>query len=295
MTTPDDAPLVDAVLQRQYAALAAASSAPHPLEDDWVRLADGVLDEASRLRLADHVTTCARCADVFRAVVHVRSGAPVLGAQVSHAAAGRSEDVRRVWYGLALAATLMLAVAGTVWNAGRAGTPATARPVASSLPPAIPAAPPAPAVPAGPRDWATLSTAPAILLPASLAIVTRGTSSPAEAFMTAFGGAMVPYREGRYGEAAAALDGVTRRHTDVAEGWFYLGASRLWAGDAAGALAPLERARASTVLAVEARWLGVVAFERAGRRLEADAALAAMCRDDSANRERACAAAAVKP
>lgn len=296
MTTSNEERLVEADLQRRYAALVGSTTLePHPSEDDWVCFADGALDETARLRLADHVASCARCSDVFRAVVHVRSGAPALGALVSPAAAGRSGDVSRVWYGLALAATLMLAVAGAVWSTGRAGTPATPRPVASSAPPAIPAAPPAPAVPAGPRAWAALATAPAISLPASLAIVTRGTSSPAEAFMTAFGGAMVPYREGRYAEAAAALDGVTRRQTDVAEGWFYLGASRLWAGDAAGALAPLERARASTVLAVEARWLGVVALERAGRRLEADAALAAMCRDDPANRERACAAAAVKP
>ncbi len=97
-------------------------------------------------------------------------------------------------------------------------------------------------------------------------------------------------------EAAAALDGVIRRHADIAEGWFYLGASRLLAGDAAGALAPLDRARQSTVLAAEARWLGVVALERAGRGPEADAALIAMCAsDDPDNRERACAVAPVTP
>ena len=296
MTRANDERLVEADLQRRYAVLVGGTTGEwHPSEDDWVCFAEGALDETSRLRLADHVPACGRCADVFRAVVHVRAGAPALGALVSPAAAGRSGNVSRAWYGLALAATLMLAVAGAVWNAGRAGTPAEPGPVASSAPPAVPAAPAAPVVAAGPRAWAALSTAPAISLPASLAMVMRGTSSPAEAFMTAFGGAIVPYREGRYGEAAAALDGVTRRHADVAEGWFYLGASRLWAGDAVGALAPLDRARASTVLAADARWLGVVALERAGRALEADAALAAMCRDDPANRERACAVAAVKP
>jgi hypothetical protein len=57
----------------------------------------------------------------------------------------------------------------------------------------------------------------------------------------------------------------------------------------------LERARASTVLAAEARWLGAVALARAGRGPEADAVLVAMCADDPPNRDRACAAAAVTP
>lgn len=301
MTKPSDAPLVDAALQRQYASLVAATSAPHPSEDDWVRLADGVLDEPSRLRLADHVTTCARCADVFRAVVQVRDGAPALGAVLSPRATGGADGVSRVWYGLALAATLVLAIAGAVWRSGGAGRPTAPSPVASSAPVSAPAAmpsatpPPASAVAVGPRAWAALSTAPAITLPASLALIVRGAAPEAEAFMTAFGAAMVAYREGRFDAAAVALERVTRRYPDIAEGWFYLGASRLLAGDAAGALAPLERGRASTVLEAEARWLHAVALERAGRGPEADQALSAMCAGDSPNRDRACAAAEVKP
>ncbi len=296
MTTPDDALPVDAKLQRQYAALARATSESHPSEDDWLRFADGALDEASRLRLADHVTACADCADVFRVVVHVREGAPTLGVATSSSGTDRASTASRAWYGLALAATLVLAIAGVARWQARAGAPAAPSQVASSAPgpSAVRAtAPSAPAVVDGPRSWAALPVAPAITLPASLALVVRGASTPADAFMTAFGAAIVPYREGRYSDAAAALDGVTRRYPDSTEGWFYLGASRLLAGDAVGALAPLERARASTVVAAEARWLEAIALERAGRGADADAALTAICASDAGNRARACAAAAV--
>ncbi len=299
MTAPRGEWPVDPDLQRHYAALVRGASTAHPSEDDWVRFADGVLDDPSRLRLADHVTACARCTEVFRAIVHVRSGAPALDAAASPASASPSAGVSRTWYGLALAATLALAIAGAVRWSGRAAAPAESERVAVSAPgPAAgpsATAPPAPVVAPGLRSWAALPVAPAITLPASLALVARGGSSEAEAFMTAFGAAVVPYRVGRYSDAAAALDEVARRHPDVPEGWFYLGAARLLAGDAVGAVAPLERARASTVLAAEARWLRAVALARAGRGPEADAALAAMCADDPTNRDRACAAAAVKP
>jgi hypothetical protein len=299
MTTPHDELPVEAELQRRYAALVRGTSTGHPSEDDWVRFAEGALDDPSRLRLADHVTACARCAEVFRVIVHVRAGAPALGAAPSSPVASPLGGVNRAWYGLALAATCVLAIAGAVrWSARDAAPTELDRgPSSAPGPAAVPsaAATPAPTLAPGLRSWAALPVAPAISLPASLALVARGGSSEAEGFMTAFGAAVVPYRAGRYSDAAAALDEVARRHPDVPEGWFYLGAARLLAGDAVGAMAPLERARASTVLAAEARWLGAVALARAGRGPEADAALAAMCADDPTNRARACAAAAVKP
>lgn len=297
MTAPRDEWPVDPDLQRRYAALVGGMSTTHPSEDDWVRFADGALDAPSRLRLADHVTACARCTEVFRAIVHVRSGAPALAGAASPPSTSHFAGASRAWYGLALAATLALAIAGAVRWSGGAAAPTESERVAVSAPspPAGPStATPAPAVAPGFRSWAALPSAPAITLPASLALMVRGASPEADAFMTAFGVAMVPYRAGRYSDAATALDDVARRHPDVPEGWFYLGAARLLAGDAVGAMAPLERARASTVLAAEARWLTAVALERAGRGPEADAALAAMCADDPTKRDRACAAAAVK-
>ncbi len=286
MTTPHDDVPVEAELQRRYAALVRGTSTGHPSEDDWVRFADGALDDPSRLRLADHVTACARCAEVFRAIVHVRSGAPALDAAASPSSSGPIGGVSRAWYGLALAATLVLAIAGAVRWSGRAAAPTESERVAVSAP--------------GLADRARqrrrrrgrsgrgsrpeIRGPPCRWHPPSRCrhrwpwwrVADRRT---AEAFMTAFGAAIVPYRAGRYSDAAAALDDVARRHPDVPEGWFYLGAARLLAGDAVGAMAPLERARASTVLAAEARWLGAVALERAGRGPEADAALAAMCAD----------------
>jgi hypothetical protein len=298
MTTANEAQPVDAELQRRYAGLRRPTDGPHPSEDDWVRLAEGTLDEASRVRLADHVTACARCAEVFRAVDHVRRGAGALGAETPSRATGRLGGVSRGWYGLALAATLVFAVAGAVRWSGRGAVPATDDPMGVPAPAtnsvAVSSAPVTPAS-APPRAWAALLTAPAITLPAALALEMRGAPTSAGGFMPAFGAAIGPYREGRYEQAAAALDGVTRRYPDIAEGWFYLGASRLLAGDAAGAVAPLERARDSTVLAAEARWLGAVALERAGRGPDADAALTAMCASDPDNRARACAAGPVAP
>ncbi len=294
MTTANDEQPLDAELRGRYASLQRSTDGPHPTEDDWVRLAEGSLDETSRVRLADHVTACARCAEVFRAVDHVRQGARALGVETPSQATGRFGGVSRGWYGLALAATLVLAVAGAVRWSGRGAVPATPDPVGVPAPATDWSAPVTPAS-APPRAWAALLTAPAITLPASLAIEMRGAPTNAGGFMSAFGAAIGPYREGRYAQAAAALDGVVRRHPDIAEGWFYLGASRLLAGDAAGAVAPLERARQSTVLAAEARWLGAVALERAGRGPDADAALIAMCASDADNRARACAAAPVTP
>ncbi|MCC6990939.1 MAG: hypothetical protein IT181_18170 [Acidobacteria bacterium] len=296
MTTPHDEWPVEAELQRRYAALVRGTSTGHPSEDDWVRFADGTLDDTSRLRLADHVTTCGACADVFRAVSQVRSGAPALAGKPSLPGTSRFAGVSRAWYGLALAATLVLAMVGAVRWSARGAAPTVSERVAVSAPGPASVSPatetPASIVAPGPRSWAALPVAPAITLPASLALVTRGASPDTDAFMTAFGAAVVPYRAGRYGAAAAALQDVARRHPDIAEGWFYLGAARLLAGDAAGALPPLERARASTVLAAEARWLTAIALERAGRGGEADAALSAMCANDPPNRDRACAATA---
>ena len=119
MTTANDEQPLDAELRGRYASLQRSTDGPHPTEDDWVRLAEGTLDETSRVRLADHVTACARCAEVFRAVDHVRQGARALGVETPSQATGRFGGVSRGWYGLALAATLVLAVAGAVRWSGR--------------------------------------------------------------------------------------------------------------------------------------------------------------------------------
>ncbi len=319
MTSVDDDVPGDAELRRLYAGLARAEApaSAHVSEDDWVRFADGTMDLDARTRLVDHVAACAACAEVFRVVAEIQEGAPALAAAASPPALGvgprpagdtgtlagerpraKSPASRPwIWYGLAAAAAMAIAVGGTLWTTRDRGvdaapdgnaTRAVAKAESSASAPAAAAVAPA----AGPRRWAALPVAPAVTLPAALALVVRGASQESQAFLAAFGPAITPYREGRYPEAAAALAGVTGAFPDVPEGWFYLGVSHLLSGDAAAAVAPLQRATTSSVVGGDASWLHAVALERAGRVDEATTALRALCAGTGPGRQRACDAEA---
>ena len=300
--TDANQPLSEGELQRRYRAQISADGAgTHPSEDDWVRFSCDEVDDDERARLADHVVTCAACADVFRALAEVRAGAsafdpdapvpvdttdgPVL-TRVPMAAITSSTR----WYGLAAAAAIVLAVGVTAW--WRQAAPAPVEPTTAPAvardgsPPSV--TPSAPAIPA----WATLPVAPAVSLPAALTLVVRGAPSDREGFMTAFGAAIAPYRQGRYAEAATALEDVAATYPQVVETWFYLGVSRLLSDRAADAVDPLRRARASEVVGDEARWLEAVALARAGRLDDAAPVLRALCETSGPMRGRACEAAA---
>ncbi len=259
----------------------------HPSEDDWARLADGTLPPADREALADHIVMCPLCRDVYRAVRLVRDGAPSGAAVPAHTTTSPwTTAVAR----FALAATVVAAVAGGWWWQRSATPKVETAPTVASLPgagttPAEPASDPVVAL--APRAWAVVPEAPAIVLPAALLLPARGAN--ANDFGAAFGVASAAYREGRFTEAATALNDLTARFSEVPEGWFYLGASRLLSGDAAGAVEPLRRARTSTVVGPDAAWLEAVALERAGRRAEAATAIRAMCAGAEPNRSRACA------
>lgn len=287
MTSPGR-PLDDEALRQLYGEAIGAPS-PHPSEDEWERFAAGDLGSEERERLADHVTRCAECADIFRVVSEVRDGASAIDvAAVPPAAA----DAPRWggWRQLAAAAAL-IAVVGGSWRL------LAPRGVASSVatnPPAAPstsvAARPAPSTPAV-RGWAALPVAPAVMLPPSFTLTVRGPGRPdADRFLEAFGPAIAPYRAQQYTEAARALADVAQRFPDVVEGSFYLGVSRLLAGDAEGALDPLRRARASNVVAADAAWLEAVAQERAGHAEVADTLLRRLCPAAGTGDIRACAA-----
>lgn len=294
MTTLDDA-----ALRARYAALMRedAAGAAHPADDAWTSFAEGTLDPEARARLADHLVTCAACADVYRVVAQLRDGAGTVAPELD---LSRPHAARRPWMGLAAAAALVMAVSGAWWMTTRVPRPETAPPSqVQAEAQARVDAPPALAEPdrvargaAGaapePRVWAALPLAPAVALPASLALVVRGGPTDSQAFLTAFGSAIAPYRDGRYDEAAVSLDAVTRSFPDVSEGWFYLGVARLLSDDAAGAVVPLERADASSVVGNEAAWLKAVALERAGRASDASAWLRTLCTGTRAVRQRAC-------
>jgi len=279
----------------------------HPSEETWVRFSCDELTADEQARLADHVVACPACAEVFRAVGEVRAGAVAFDADAPPAAVV-VESASSDWYRLAAAAALVLALGSAAWwqrAARRDGgsvaqvdsssaaptAAATATPAAVSGAPGSAPTPPAPLTP----SWAALPAAPAVSLPVALTLVVRGAPAERQAFMRAFGAAIAPYRESRYAEAAAALEGVTRQFPGVAEGWFYLGAARLLAERPDDAVAPLRRARGSDVVGDDARWLEAVALARAGRADEAATALQAMCEGRGSHRAAACEAMRVGP
>jgi hypothetical protein len=235
--------------------------------------------------MADHIVACADCARVYRAVAEVTRGAAAFDGE---RAAPRSRWREHV----AMAASVALALAGWTWMIPTA-PPAPAPDAAASA--AVAATPPIPVQSEGPPAWAALGDAPAVRLPASLTLAVRGPRDDGEAFMRAFGAAMTPYLSGRFAEAAHALARVSAAHPAIAEGWFYLGAAHLHAGDAAAAVEPLRRAAASAVVGDDALWLEAVALARVPRAADAQRALQVLCAAAGPNRARACAAAAVRP
>ncbi len=284
MSAPIKMPPDEATLRQRYGELMAEAPGDHPLEDEWVRFASSELDATERIRFADHVSACAACAKMFHAVAEVRSGAREIDPQAPALAA--ASDRPTWWYVAAAAAVLVAAAGSLMWPTSRRQA---AEPVANvaTPPPVAPSAPITPDLPQ-PRDWAALPPAPAVSLPIALTLPVRGSSSSDAAFMQAFGAAIAPFRESRFAEAATALAPVTQKFPQMAEGWFYLGVSSLFANRPADAVEPLRRARTSTVVGDEARWLEAVALERAGRTSDANDALQKLCNTPGPNQKRAC-------
>jgi hypothetical protein len=272
-------------LREVYRALTpAAKVADHPDEDMWARFACDELSDDQRDHLVDHVLSCAECAEVYRAVTHVRHGAAAIDAVAPRPA---QDNRHRTYAMLALAATALIAVAAAV--ALRSGVRERAE-IDEPNPPAAPAAPRA-----EPRAWARNVEVLEVRLPAALALTVRGTDPDQDAFLEEFGDAIAPYREGRYVEAVNRLAALAARRPEQPEVAFYLGLSHLLAGDPAAAVLPLIAARRSEVVAHEARWYQAVALERAARIAEANTVLNELCDMAGAFKDRACAAARGRP
>jgi hypothetical protein len=285
------APEVDEVgLAELYQGL--APEGDHPDDNTWVAFSTGALDTAKRLSLADHVVTCAACAGVYRAVRSLRERAP------HGAVAGLADRASTPWVRsrpatwLAAAATVALAATAAMLQFRTPSSPASDPAVVGEPTSPGPGASTAPVE--SPRAWALNADAPAVQLPARYALVVRGADAE-QAFMKAFGQAIGPYREGRYAEAAAALEPVAREFSRIPEAAFYLGVARLLAGDATGAREPLDRARLAETLGESARWYQAVAAERLGDRQAADGLLRGLCDGAGEHRDRACAALTGSP
>ena len=271
---------------------AAPAAGGHPPEDDWVRFATGELREDQRVALADHALRCSDCAAILRVVSEVRSGAAAVNERMGPPAMRWS-----MTRSIALAASIAIAVGGLwLWRSqsqSLSSPPSTAAVTPSAAPAAVPApsittASGAPSVPL----WAGLGEPPIVRLPAGL-LTMRGTSTDRDAFMTAFGAAIAPYRQGRFADAIQGLETVARDHPGIVEASFYEGAARLFgSGEPAMAAAAFARATGSEVVGDEAQWLEAVALARSGRLADATRRLEVLCGGASAYRQRACEAIA---
>ncbi len=185
--------------------------------------------------------------------------------------------------GLALAATVTVAV-----MVSRSG-PDTA------IAPAIEPAPAPSSAATGPiteqRRAAPISfTKPDIKLSPAALTWRDGSNNP---FLRDLAPAFEAYRAGEYPRAVAAFGKVSPAYADAIEVLFYLGVSRMLAGDDAGAVAPLEAAARlrNDTFADDVAWFLAVAQQRSGRP-DVRNRFAALCDGKSTYAAAACAAVA---
>lgn len=290
----DRSPLDRAIREAYRSRPRGRSPTVHPDENAWEAFASGTLDEDARVRLADHVVSCEACREVYEVVCALMDGAPAIDPDVPVAAAGLEREVgvwRRHAPALALAATVTLAVGAAAIHFAAPRQEATE--AVTAVVPTIeaPAGPPAPGPTRTPYRLAMVK--PDVQLPTDLVVATRGTAATeAQRFLERFGEAIAPYREGRYEDAVARLASLATARGDVAEVWFYLGVSQLFAGRPAEALASFDRPGVADAVGDDLLWQRAVALERLGREPEVDALVRALCERDGPYREQACAAVA---
>lgn len=260
-----------------------------------------ILREDHQTRVGEHVRSCAWCRDTLADLTHVDVDAPSADENArmrDRIAAGLARPPTRVVsirtpnrtvvLGLAMAAALLLVVGTLVTRSARDPSPATA-----IVGPADPGLPPAPAVtppPPAPRAWARETTPLAVRVPAMLALAVRSGQAERDQLFDAFADAMTQYREGRHAEAAAALAPLASAHAEIPEFALYLGIARLFAGDTAGALAPLRSVPSSASVSADARWYEAVALERGRQPDAATTVLRGICGGSGPYQARACAA-----
>jgi hypothetical protein len=208
--------------------------------------------------------------------------------RISHAMAaerplsGRSWASRFCIGGLALAATALLALVVPLL---RTSDNALRDPASASV--TAPVVSPAPA-PAPPVQIAYAK--PPIKLSSS-ALTWRGSAS-AKPFVEVLAPAFDAYRDGRYPQAVAEFDRLSAIYPDSLDILFYQGVSRLLAGNAVGAIAPLEAAARirSTTFGDDVAWFLAVARQHSGDS-SAQAAFSVICKGRSTHAPAACAAA----
>lgn len=179
--------------------------------------------------------------------------------------------------GLALAATILLSF--VFWR--------PAAPLPSTRAVALPAAAPfSRQLPSAERVFAL--SVPAVELPPA-AVVLRGA---ADDYNSQFLTGVRAYREASYPAAATHFAGAADARPYDPYAWFYLGVSRLLAGDATGAVGPLQTARhlGDGGLSVEATWYLSLALQRTGKTDAAIRTITPLCGVPGPHGAEACAA-----
>ena len=254
-----------------------------PPPDVLVALGGDALPDEVRVPAEAHVAQCAACrsltADLDALDVEVPESLDRRVLRTSAGHSGTSALRGSSWKGMLMpmAAVLVAAVALGVWYRN---SQSAAPVVATATPQAAPSAPAA-------GQWQLAK--PALLLPLATAIVVRGE---AEEAARALGEALAPYRTDDYIEAERRLESVVQKYPASADAWFYLGATRLLDGDAAGAREALAEARAKGVgdRDDEAAWLLATAEARLGDVASAREKLAKLCDGAGAFKSPACSA-----
>lgn len=249
---------------------AAALGCPPP--DVLLALAGDALPDEIRTPAEAHVARCGACRALLADLTVLDVETP---ASLDARVLARASTLRG-WGGilLPLAAVLVAAVGVGLYYQARQRGPAPV--VAEGAPPVDPA-----------PSWEVRK--PALLLPLATVVVMRGERADAAA---ALAEALAPYRTDDYVEAERRLEDVVSRFPASADAWFYLGATRLLDGDAAGAREALAEAHAIGVVdrADETTWLLATAEARVGAVGEARPKLQSLCDGSGEFKSAACSA-----
>lgn len=255
-----------------------------PPPEHIAALAGDALPADLRQSIESHVARCAACRALAADLALLADvDAPgSLDARVHPVAQSRGR-----WALLAAAALLAAIGLSTLW---RVRSP---EPLVQSAALAAPQPAPPSTIPAPPLGSWTVEKPP-IELPVATAIVMRGADPSGAAALPA---ALEPYQRDDFAGAAARLTEFTTAHPGSPDGWFYLGASRLLAGDASGARLALEKSAAlgAGFQHPQLAWLLATADARTGALYSARTRLDALCAVSSALRSRACDARKTLP
>jgi len=248
-----------------------------PPPEHLTALGGDAMPDDLRREVSAHLARCAACQALTADLARLDESAPParLDARVIAASGARGR-----WAVLVAAVVLAAIGLSAWWRVHSLQGAAAVRVATSTAAPAVPVAP----VPA-PR-WAV--EPPALVLPAATVLVMRG-SDPAAAALTR---ALEPYRKREYAAAATSLAAFTAAHPDSADGWFYLGASRLLTDADADARTALEKAASLGASAShpELEWLRATAETRTGATDSARTRLTALCDASGPLKDRACEA-----